>query len=499
MIFPCPLALCLIIFLSRLVVSFPANRSDRNRASLARPSDASDVTTNAIRSSMLLQKLSLSDRKPPIYIHQSQESMRLMTRDQATTVDAKTFIAGKIVFNFACKLPKYEDAALSESRKTICNLVETGLTRAAVRIQQILNLQTPITVSATFESNCLQESVDAQSLSDCKWNKVLGAAAPSGWHDLHSEGLLHDEFLYPTALARQYFPNNTSIQGVSDINVNLNSDSPWWFPTENNPHGEGSGNGGSYGPPLIRTRTFEFGIGLVDPTEPHVRDENLLPSDKVYDFEQTAIHEIMHGLGFVSAWGPHLDDVLLPSSPVLLSNETGSGKIVSLGKSYIFDRTLEHTGTRTLMSEYAAAMRAEAENISKLVNEQSSEILDDVHLLSAWRESFLKSPAGKLGQTLQNGVASTPMQLLFWYKRGYSIHLEEQFSYAILYTPRVYDGGSSLSHIDASVYGSTKDYLMRPFCTTGSGIDALTPHQRGIGVLGTVVVGMLRQMGYTTH
>ncbi|KAI8925301.1 hypothetical protein BC831DRAFT_461494 [Entophlyctis helioformis] len=66
-----------------------------------------------------------------------------------------------------------------------------------------------------------------------------------------------------------------------------------------------------------------------------------------------------------------------------------------------------------------------------------------------------------------------------------------------MYTPSTYSSGSSLSHIDDRLYAGTSNYLMRPFSTGGSGMDAMRPSSP-TGSIGDAILGIFRNMGYIT-
>ncbi|KAJ3072241.1 hypothetical protein HDU98_003984 [Podochytrium sp. JEL0797] len=338
----------------------------------------------------------------------------------------------------------------------------------------------------SFGSSCLSNAKAGEDVETCKWNKILGAAAPNGWHDLDKVAAtavgLDADYLYPSALVKQYSPDWNV--GVDDIGAGFNSDAPWWFPSLDNPTGEGSGTGGATGPTLPRTRTREFGKGIFPSTNPDTRidDTTTDPTDKIYDFEQTAVHEIMHGLGFVSGWGPNLNGGFLPGGPIVSDNGTS----VILGKSHIFDKNLAHASTGIWMRDYATAMRQEATQLSHTLTPGSD-------FLNEWTTAFTSSKSFQLSQTLFSAVATTPMQLILWFHDS-----KADPRYVILYTPRAFTGGSSLSHVDASVYGGSSEYLMRPFCTSGTGVDAYTPAHSKLGILGEAVVGVMAEMGYAT-
>ncbi|KAI9350905.1 hypothetical protein BDR26DRAFT_816214 [Obelidium mucronatum] len=392
-------------------------------------------------------------------------------------------------FTFTCNLPNQPtNKNLQTTRDEICNLVKTGLANAARRIQKWVLFQTPIKISISFESDCRRSSpqLDTDQIINCPWNKLLGAASPTSWNEVSGSETLEGfdpEYLYPPSLLKQYIPNDPRwIKSGDDISAGFNSDAPWWFPDESNPLGEGSGSGGSYAAPLT----------------PDTFDNSVQPNDKIYDFEQTAIHEIMHGLGFMSGWGQSIqDNSLLPSGPLTYQTKNGKNGI-TLGKSFIYDRTLAHVGAGenrdgnggVMMRDYASSMRREAEQISEVMMMESKSSED---FSTEWRKRFIESKAFQLSLNLYSSVATTPMQLVSWYQTGAG-----EYRYAIIYTPRRYSGGSSLSHLDASVYGGSSEYLMRPFCTSGAGIDGIVPIHRDVGVLGEAVSGILRQMGYIT-
>ncbi|KAJ3132223.1 hypothetical protein HK100_005515 [Physocladia obscura] len=405
---------------------------------------------------------------------------------------------GKIEITFTCNMPNQIYPDLQKSSDQICTLVEKGLLAAAARIQRVIFFDTTIYVDVSFGSTCRELNYLA-SPDSCVWNKILGAAAPASWHEISKENAekleLDENYLYPSALLKQYTPNDSIWNPQdADISASFNSDAPWWFPTVSDPLGEGSGTGGSGGPPLVRTRTREFGLGLFTAaSESDIYDNSMQANDKIYDFQQTAAHELMHGLGFMSAWGHSMGtDSFLPGNPVLqIENGTLTG--ITFSKSYIFDKMMAHTATGVLLKDYADAIRTQAINILTETSRKYP-FTSFTEMFNLWQPLFLQSPAFQLSKNLQSSIATTPMQLITWYQ-----DFSGNFHYAVLYTPRLFDDGSSISHLDATIYGGTSEYLMRPFSTSGIGIDAFTPHDRGVSVLGVGVAGILSQMGYVLH
>ncbi|KAJ3284465.1 hypothetical protein HDU79_008106 [Rhizoclosmatium sp. JEL0117] len=487
----------ILLLLSRNVLSWAVPSSSRVRRTPEYPS----IKQNGkciLASNFITTDFSIPSLKEPKYT--SSTPVVDLQRRSSSEAPAVSFSVQNLQLTLYCNLPNSmpQNPEFQTARQTICNLVQQGLVNAARRLQRIVYFQHPVKVTMHFGSTCLGIGGTDDVIAKCEWDKGLGAAAPSGMHELSqsvaSKLGLDSEYLYPNAVLRQYLPNDPMWDtSTDDIFASFNSDAPWWFPSDDNRDGEGSGNGGSFGPPLTRTRTREFGKGVFSSPKPDlsVFDDGLLPSDKIYDFEQTVLHEIMHGLGFVSSWWQSLQPgTFFPGGPV--TYQTNGIQGVTFGKSNIFDRTMAHSGTGVMMRDYAAAMREEAKLVSQDIV-RASPNLTASDLLTQWTNQFKTSNAFLLSQNLYSSAAVIPMQLILWFqdRRGNP-------RYAILYTPRAFAGGSSVSHLDASVYGSSSEFLMRPFCTTGTGIDGFTPAHPKIGVLGEAVPGILRQMGYIT-
>ncbi|KAJ3394604.1 hypothetical protein HDU84_007778 [Entophlyctis sp. JEL0112] len=280
--------------------------------------------------------------------------------------------------------------------------------------------------------------------------------------------------------------------GVPSESLQLNLFNNRWFPSTSNPDGEGIGSGNGDGPPLVRTKTREFGLGFFPPGDTTIYDENGSSQDPTYDFRQVAIHELIHGMGFMSSWNrPLHPESLLPSNPIIddITEKNSTIKVVTFAKSYIFDKMMMHSGTGVFMRDYAQAIRNESVKLSQKIFDEKPNI-NESELLAEWAPEFMSSKAYQLSKNLMEKVATTPMQLVTWY-----LDSSQKSRYVILHTPNEYSAGHSLGHVDSTVYGGTTEFLMRPYATAGVGLAAQTPRSKST-VLGAAVVGILCQMGY---
>lgn len=101
---------------------------------------------------------------------------------------------------------------------------------------------------------------------------------------------------------------------------------------------------------------------------------------------------------------------------------------------------------------------------------------------------FKTSPGGQISQTVSN-LFKTPGGVYLYYPS------ENGIMPTVLYTPKVFQGGSSITHFDKKTYAGSSDYLMRPTAQPGAGLDSFIPGN-GNGPLGKELLGILRSMGY---
>ncbi|KAJ3284002.1 hypothetical protein HK104_010137 [Borealophlyctis nickersoniae] len=366
------------------------------------------------------------------------------------------------------------------STPTRCSNAQSSFIRALTRIALGIYLPSGLSISISFTSFCESDP------SRCGQNgTTLGSAAPSAWH-VWQPGAgaklgVDEAYSYPRALARQYAPDDPALAGGYDVDANLNADVKWWFSgADGDWVGEGDGkawwrDGGGGG----GEGGDDDGSGI-----------GTMGNNKAaYDFEQVAVHEILHGLGFISSWFPWIDqDVLLPAPMDNYPNGTVGAD--GLQKPYIFNRWLSDATTGVWMKEYEDAIYAAARAA-----------LADGNTTDGWQQRFMASEGWQLGANIMKSVATTPGALRLWFP----VRREEGLGlgYSVLYTPSKFNPGSSFSHLDAQHYDATRQFLMRPYATYGAGVDAILPsdgmvNNEGPGPMGEEVLGILRGLGYVT-
>lgn len=111
---------------------------------------------------------------------------------------------------------------------------------------------------------------------------------------------------------------------------------------------------------------------------------------------------------------------------------------------------------------------------------------------SSWTTSLKNSEAGQLASALFD-VAQSDRGLAFWYLDP----LTAQPMQASLYTPQPYASGSSISHLDSTVYEGTSDWLMRAFAVQGVKIGEVKPVALDGSGIGEATKGMLAVLGYS--
>ncbi|KAJ3328434.1 hypothetical protein HDU76_009970 [Blyttiomyces sp. JEL0837] len=522
-------------------------------------------------------------------------------------------------------------AKLFNHIQQMCLAAKSSIIRASTRLQSVILFTQPIKMQSTFESFCLRElGYPDISLFDnldkvpiCEWNGVLGNAAPASWHsfdaDVARQLKLDEDYLYPSALAKQYLGAGSSDAadlGDVDIESSFNADSPWWFGSPDNIMGEGAGYGGSGDPylkqsyPLTNKNKFRNPTKLKPPpsasknsqfsrrerkhpnsnshfsSRPSEKPSPKSIKNKVFDYEQIFIHESFHGLGFISSWYEWMgSETVLPGFPIpaLLSDDGATIlKPPGISKSYIYDKFIADDKNGVWMRDYANAIRKVAKDVGvKLLmdavstnllkndtqstgkfrqhknnvtttttyqlpqqpqpprnhpnpsnanaNSNTGEIDIDnggipissipSNLLpslltsdqdSPWDITFRQSHAWNLSTYLHNNLVISTNAIAIWYPSptistgGFNSKLNQynvttnRYRYAILHTPRQYEGGSTLSHVDAAFYAGTSEFLMRPFAVAGVGLDAYVPAGPR-GPMGEIALGVLRAMGYVTN
>ncbi|KAI8826862.1 uncharacterized protein EV422DRAFT_593381 [Fimicolochytrium jonesii] len=378
-------------------------------------------------------------------------------------------------------------SALPGPDSNTCTKAHATILRALTRISHVIYLRTPITVSAQFFSFCAAAQTPSSTpddLTQCRnAAEVLGSAGPAGWHEWNATAAgavgVDAAYLYPSALARQYAPAELALQHqVVDISASFNSEPLWWFPTHDDPTG-GAGGPASTSDSDSSASVWSAALAWARQWGGRVSPPTRLRG-QIYDFEQICLHELVHGLGFMSSWFPYLSPTaLLPAAPLVLN-----GVNVGLSKEYVFNKWMRDVAGGRWMSEWAGEIYGAAGNGTGM---------------EGWEETFRASGAYVVAERLYNRTATRPGAMAVYYPKytggGARSRAPVEMAYALLYTPARYSPGSTMSHVDNAVYSGTREVLMRAFGTSGVGLDGYRPRGEPIG---EVVQGVLAAMGYAT-
>ena len=258
---------------------------------------------------------------------------------------------------------------------------------------------------------------------------------------------LDSEYGYPTSLARQYAPQDL-VDFNRDIFAQFNSDYNWYMEQPNPTWGSiQTINGGFYN----QSKSVSF------------------------DLEQVAMHEFLHGLGFISSWGPWLSTTLGPKAMLPSFVNTDSfGTTIGLLPPWIYTKTMSDGLHNVWLKSY-----------SKLINSTFSDAI-----IKGGLQHFVNTTAHKVSQSIYQ-LFETRNGVLIWYPALDNKNLQP----GILYTPSPFQGGSSISHLDNEYYKATNT-LMGPFATSGIKLSDMRPSFPNS--MDPVVLGILKAMGYCT-
>ncbi|KAI3646020.1 hypothetical protein MP228_008948 [Amoeboaphelidium protococcarum] len=324
---------------------------------------------------------------------------------------------------------------LNQTDASTCNKVETSLESVAERVAKAIKFAVPIRVQMLFYNLCTDPFADA----DC--GEVLGAASPSQVFKL--TGVPVPQAMYPQALVRQVLPRRStdaSLYGQYDIQMSFNSFNVKW----------------------------------------HFYDDGDRIDRNAYDFEYVALHEFTHGLGFYS-----LINVRLYSDTAISVQEFGN---VGTAPSNSFYQTIFDHYLAQIQGGSAQSSLGQEVTVSQWTS------FDDAQVDLVNNRNVLQQFARTPGGTIFNYVPSSSIfDSLALPKR-----VLVDGSAAVLYTPRNFQNGSSVTHLDQNLYIDSRDFLMTPRIIMGVRLDQLLT-QRGLQDVsfGPRVLRILSSMGYT--
>ncbi|CAG8656326.1 4934_t:CDS:2, partial [Cetraspora pellucida] len=318
---------------------------------------------------------------------------------------------------------------------TICNKVKIAFDTAAQIISSTFILNSRISLNASFNSFC-------NGVPNCPNAIVLGLAAPSSWILMQDDD--NTQRLYPQALVKQFqFPTHPDYTNY-DIFAMFNSDIQYWFASD-----------------------------------PPIRPDQ-------YDFLYVMLHELFHGLGFGSSWEEYLPGVVTPMPAInplsstkidLYSSDPHSNDKVKFYE-WAFDKHMIFiNGTKT------SSLTVQ---LNKFFSGRSGTLAD-------FENNFDKSNQYSLAKNMYS-ISQTSKSLAFM-PRGStnpsdSLILETSF--------RPFRQGSSISHVDASTYTNTSDFLMRAQAKNGTTINILTRNFSDGSGIGPRLKKTMETMGYAS-
>ena len=208
------------------------------------------------------------------YINNNNNNNRINKRQITVNnnITTKTFL-----IDFYCLPSKYiyKTPLTTKQTNSICNKIRNKLEQGALKISNSINIKHTIKVNITFESFCKnkRDQSDYMLENPCKeFDSTLASASPTSFHSIisnNNDTNLDSDFLYPSALLKQYLPHESVFNptysnqfNYYDIQMKLNSDFLWWIEHD-----------GIFNDELIRNNTIK----------------NIPKS--IYDIEQIFIHE----------------------------------------------------------------------------------------------------------------------------------------------------------------------------------------------------------------
>jgi len=302
-----------------------------------------------------------------------------------------------------------------------CRKAEKAFREAAYSISEVINIYTgPILINATLTSFCELAHPDGSACNaDDPTRRKLGQAYPYASHPAIAVNPADgdtDIYLYPQALFKQL---NIVSKGIPDyaeydITAEFNSDVNWYF----------------------------------DQNDDRIDDEQ-------HDFVYVAIHELIHGLGFISSWRDLFEDMQLKYLAPRLITATKGNENVIMGWQHmqIFDKYIQ-------IHKSGAYLKERGKAIMKYGND--NEIVSQLD----WIEGFHKSQSGQIAQEVYDIATSG--------KRVFSVtSIDNDFTTYLHTFKGKFVAGTCIGHLDDDEYTNKPDFLLRPFVRKGEDIDDL--------------------------
>ncbi|OUM61723.1 hypothetical protein PIROE2DRAFT_12223 [Piromyces sp. E2] len=302
-----------------------------------------------------------------------------------------------------------------------CRKAENTIKKATDVLSKVLYIYSgPILINATFSSFCELTHPDGSACNaDDPSRRKLGQAYPYSSYPAKAVDPVDgdtDTYLYPQALLRQLnivSDDKPDFQNY-DITAEFNSDVNWYF--EEN------------------------------------EDDRI--DDDQHDFLYVAVHELIHGLGFISSWKTPLSmdfHYLTPRAKMGVARN--EDVILGWYQMQIFDKYIQFNKSGLYLKDMGKKIM-QYENSGEMIRQD------------AWLEGFHKSEAGQVAQEVYDLATAG--------KNVFSITSEENNLVTFLQTfENKFLVGTCMGHLDNDEYTNKPDFLLRSYVPKGEDIDDL--------------------------
>ncbi|KAK9768020.1 hypothetical protein K7432_001657 [Basidiobolus ranarum] len=319
--------------------------------------------------------------------------------------------------------------------KTQCNKVRAAFDTAFKLISNVVILKEPLTVNASYVRFC-------EEYNECSTQyKILGSAGPARTIILTDDDGRKRSF--PQALLKQKGLTKHPKFSPYDIIATFNADVDFWFE----------------------------GDGTIKSTQS--------------DFLFVIIHELIHGLGFSSAWMDYVNDIPQYLTPNILISNSSDLYVFAGFVENVFDKYLVEYPSLKPLSEITDTLNSFASGPGTIFHNEEE-----------FSKTFSLSPQAKDAGRILN-LSTTGKTLAFLPKNttgsNTPIILET--------TLNPYVQGSSISHFDFKTYSNTADFLMRYMEDRGVSLKTSIDKTGGYigGPVGPQLGFVLQSLGYTIN
>jgi len=212
------------------------------------------------------------------------------------------------------------------------------------------------------------------------------------------------------------------------------------------------------------------------------QDGKSIASDQ-YDFMWVAVHETLHGLGFVSSWSAkdtRNPNLILPSIGTTQYND---GTVEFSGFSAnLFDSFLVDASTNTKVTSYLDALTAAIPSGTVITS------MNDVYDAVLANNASLAAVEAMFKLCTSNNLVFKPVLS--------DTNLDSESVYLEAAGPAFYNG-RTISHLATSRYALSSDFLIVPDVTAGK--DARKLATSAGGFLGPSILAVMNTLGYTVN